>query len=53
MALLMTSIRSKLDKINGKTIDTAFLTRLNNFSLLDKSIPRACCAWAIITVSIA
>ena len=42
IALEITSMRCKLDRINGSRMLTEFLSRMSSFSFLPSSMPRAC-----------
>ena len=44
MALVITSMRSSVEKMSGVTMSREFLKRSPNFALFDISSPRACCA---------
>ena len=43
MALLISSMRSSVEKISGMTISSEFLKRSKNLALAESSRPRACC----------
>ena len=48
MALLMVSMRARLERMRGKRMFTEFFSRALSFSLLPSSTPRACWAWLML-----